>query len=274
MSSIGRNEPCPCGSGKKYKKCCLGKIEPRNPFASRSLAEEVALGPLMQSDRFKKFYEIERPKIIKPITWTHDPNLPDGVNYRCTRSHNGEQIIRLKHVPISINEDMEIAHELLHLIVDAEGFPNVGYTDQRFENLGASISSMVHDVLVDARLAAYGLDMAQKYKKEIIDSRRQLNKISNAPTDRLGQLLWIFNYTSKLLDYEVAIKYAGPFEDDFQPWFEEKYPSIAQESHKLVETVNIIGFNTPSKMTALFSSILILFSVNQVLSIASANYNK
>ena len=21
----GRNEPCPCGSGKKYKKCCIGK---------------------------------------------------------------------------------------------------------------------------------------------------------------------------------------------------------------------------------------------------------
>jgi uncharacterized protein YecA (UPF0149 family) len=22
---IGRNELCPCGSGKKYKKCCMGK---------------------------------------------------------------------------------------------------------------------------------------------------------------------------------------------------------------------------------------------------------
>ena len=22
---IGRNEPCPCGSGKQHKKCCLGK---------------------------------------------------------------------------------------------------------------------------------------------------------------------------------------------------------------------------------------------------------
>lgn len=22
---IGRNDPCPCGSGKKYKKCCFGK---------------------------------------------------------------------------------------------------------------------------------------------------------------------------------------------------------------------------------------------------------
>ena len=22
---IGRNDPCPCGSGRKYKKCCMGK---------------------------------------------------------------------------------------------------------------------------------------------------------------------------------------------------------------------------------------------------------
>jgi preprotein translocase subunit SecA len=24
---IGRNDPCPCGSGKKFKKCCLGNQE-------------------------------------------------------------------------------------------------------------------------------------------------------------------------------------------------------------------------------------------------------
>jgi len=22
MNEVGRNDPCPCGSGKKYKKCC------------------------------------------------------------------------------------------------------------------------------------------------------------------------------------------------------------------------------------------------------------
>ena len=22
MPKVGRNEPCPCGSGKKYKNCC------------------------------------------------------------------------------------------------------------------------------------------------------------------------------------------------------------------------------------------------------------
>jgi preprotein translocase subunit SecA len=25
LDFTGRNQPCPCGSGKKYKKCCLGK---------------------------------------------------------------------------------------------------------------------------------------------------------------------------------------------------------------------------------------------------------
>jgi preprotein translocase subunit SecA len=24
---VGRNEPCPCGSGKKYKQCCLRKAD-------------------------------------------------------------------------------------------------------------------------------------------------------------------------------------------------------------------------------------------------------
>ena len=23
---VGRNDPCPCGSGKKHKQCCLGKV--------------------------------------------------------------------------------------------------------------------------------------------------------------------------------------------------------------------------------------------------------
>ena len=25
FKDVGRNDPCPCGSGKKYKKCCLGR---------------------------------------------------------------------------------------------------------------------------------------------------------------------------------------------------------------------------------------------------------
>jgi hypothetical protein len=38
--SIGRNDPCPCGSGKKYKKCCLNA-----PDASSSAGIYTAGGP-------------------------------------------------------------------------------------------------------------------------------------------------------------------------------------------------------------------------------------
>jgi hypothetical protein len=37
---IGRNDPCPCGSGKKYKNCCLGKqSEPSQTLYYRRLSE-------------------------------------------------------------------------------------------------------------------------------------------------------------------------------------------------------------------------------------------
>jgi len=29
MLNVRRNDPCPCGSGKKYKKCCMEKDDPR-----------------------------------------------------------------------------------------------------------------------------------------------------------------------------------------------------------------------------------------------------
>ena len=35
-TSARRNDPCPCGSGKKYKKCCLRAL-PTNATPSREL---------------------------------------------------------------------------------------------------------------------------------------------------------------------------------------------------------------------------------------------
>jgi len=31
MSKVNRNDPCPCGSGKKYKKCCGVNAEKKKP---------------------------------------------------------------------------------------------------------------------------------------------------------------------------------------------------------------------------------------------------
>ncbi len=32
-AKVGRNEPCPCGSGQKFKRCCLGKSQPEQEAA-------------------------------------------------------------------------------------------------------------------------------------------------------------------------------------------------------------------------------------------------
>ena len=37
----GRNDPCPCGSGKKYKKCCQGKVESPLPLPSRQQGQDA-----------------------------------------------------------------------------------------------------------------------------------------------------------------------------------------------------------------------------------------
>ncbi len=34
MDKTGRNDPCPCGSGRKYKKCCLARDGGRSPATS------------------------------------------------------------------------------------------------------------------------------------------------------------------------------------------------------------------------------------------------
>ena len=36
---IGRNKPCPCGSGKKYKKCCMENDESRRQVEAQAAAE-------------------------------------------------------------------------------------------------------------------------------------------------------------------------------------------------------------------------------------------
>jgi hypothetical protein len=60
IPAIGRNDPCPCGSGKKLKKCCLGKqesIPSDGPTAEasadlRQAMEGMPFGSLAEAEAF------------------------------------------------------------------------------------------------------------------------------------------------------------------------------------------------------------------------------
>lgn len=66
---IGRNDPCPCGSGKKYKKCCLGKQD--NPFYSdiRNLPEIYKAA--RKSARFKECVHPDKEHCSEKIIGSH-----------------------------------------------------------------------------------------------------------------------------------------------------------------------------------------------------------
>lgn len=71
MSQIGRNDPCKCGSGKKYKKCCgapgLGRhtAQVMTPGAGNSLLGRIAQAG--ESFRHSKPVDGEKPLNITAI---------------------------------------------------------------------------------------------------------------------------------------------------------------------------------------------------------------
>ena len=76
---IGRNDSCPCGSGKKYKKCCIGKSESEIKEATfRKLYKDArhnaefkeCLHPDKEncSDRIIKAHTITKSKFLSRIS--------------------------------------------------------------------------------------------------------------------------------------------------------------------------------------------------------------
>lgn len=60
MSSIGRNEPCPCGSGKKYKRCCGDTVLDTNTLLY---------------DRWRRVEEELGPKVNRFVKDTYSPDI-------------------------------------------------------------------------------------------------------------------------------------------------------------------------------------------------------
>jgi hypothetical protein len=69
-AKIGRNDPCPCGSGKKYKKCCLDKDQKAQNGSSIARVEDIydllEMYP-KDSPLFEQMYEKEAVSIDKLV---------------------------------------------------------------------------------------------------------------------------------------------------------------------------------------------------------------
>lgn len=72
MNKIGRNEPCPCGSGKKYKRCCLHHHEAAAAERAAAAAHAAA--------------RLEPPV----FAWDDDDGLDEASNRVIDLVHDGQ----------------------------------------------------------------------------------------------------------------------------------------------------------------------------------------
>jgi len=74
MQKVGRNDPCPCGSGKKYKKCCEEK-HLRKKINAQLLSETQAAADTTQKvQRLSSLFKhVPPPKSPEPPEEMHKP---------------------------------------------------------------------------------------------------------------------------------------------------------------------------------------------------------
>ncbi len=87
MEKVGRNDPCPCGSGKKFKKCCEDKVKHKK-FDAQVLSNggsqdgQTTGKKIVETDKAAKlstgfFQRIVAPKVQTPPPPQDHPDTKD-----------------------------------------------------------------------------------------------------------------------------------------------------------------------------------------------------
>ena len=105
---IGRNDPCPCGSGKKFKKCCLGK-----PNAElRTTAEP---GESFMVDEVVDFDDADGPVQV------YDPLVePDPDEWRAAGEQERIDAVKYYHRDARSEAERSTVHAVIHVVVESQ----------------------------------------------------------------------------------------------------------------------------------------------------------
>ncbi len=142
MGKISRNSPCPCGSGKKYKKCCLEKdelkareisaenseasIEPMNEIeeplykgANFNLANKTVEACLAWGEAWERI-KAEMPQEIKSLEQLDRFFCDDFLVYNCLQEYEMELGNAGVIDPVFNQKRLEFCQEFLALLPDSE----------------------------------------------------------------------------------------------------------------------------------------------------------
>jgi SEC-C motif len=213
MKKIGRNDPCPCGSGKKYKKCHMGKEDEMvlSGLEETSLSEMAARITSLPQVHYGRSREIVDALDIKALTGQSigirfvdlkayiDLNLIGGTHPKATKGMSGGVLINLyktleadpNNLYIAISNDIEdstIVHELAHALDYLEGSKMMpGTLEPLSLEMGIPVDHLEHpeefgrwlDYLVkrfDVRLDADDAIISYLYQKEMLIKGKEIRE--------------------------------------------------------------------------------------------------
>ena len=133
---VGRNDPCPCGSRRKYKKCCQAGFDEKDFHYRRwrrveaDLIPELlaygleTLGPEAIEDAWREFHDDAAPGAYDPespinsvfmpwflFNWIHETKLPDSPDFSMTT------------IAVSFLREHELSEDEMRLILSATKAP-------------------------------------------------------------------------------------------------------------------------------------------------------
>jgi hypothetical protein len=79
MQKVGRNDPCPCGSGKKFKKCCEEKMIRKKFSAELISGGEEGVTNKAQKISTNFFQKVVQPS-LKPPSESPESNQETNLN--------------------------------------------------------------------------------------------------------------------------------------------------------------------------------------------------
>src|ERR1700691_2506387 len=91
MAKPGRNDPCPCGSGNKYKKCCLAKEE---AVAREQLVKAQAPRDTLRRDQRAAAERLQVPELTAAVAARLAAHRLTGGSPRPPRQGRGRRCLR------------------------------------------------------------------------------------------------------------------------------------------------------------------------------------
>ena len=237
MSVIGRNMPCPCMSGKKYKNCCdrTGIWEALKEQGLNYFDESYALDEILKVDpAFKNFYENERFKVNKPIFFVQTHNTRSAASF----GNLGDEvyIIASKHSKYPAEDAIYVAHELEHLIFWSKGYK---YIMSHNPNTRAHkfINDLIFDPLINNILLKYGFDIPS-YLNLSDEIQMKIKPI------REDSLLLSTLIVKRCLDYRNLNPKTKIEDTNFYKWVNKNFPSVIPLGYEILKIIEDIGLTS------------------------------